>query len=114
MPGFLLHVGATAICPHGGQISALSSNMRVLVGGQPVATLSDTYTVVGCPFQVPAGPVPKPQPCVRVQWLVPAARVLVNHQPAILQTSTGLCQSPEQIPQGPPNVIVTQLRARGT
>ena len=111
MPGFLMHVGANAICPHGGQVSTISTNDRVLVGGQPVATLSDTYLVAGCAFTVPPG---KPQPCVKVQWLVPAARVLVGGQPAVLQTSTGLCQSAEQIPQGPPNVVVTQLRARGT
>src|SRR5438874_13767630 len=111
MPGFLLHVGATAMCPHGGQVSIISSNTRVLLGGQPAATLSDTYLIAGCPFTVPPG---KPQPCIKVQWLVPATRVLVNHQPAILQTSTGLCLSPEQIPQGPPNVVVTQVRVRGT
>jgi uncharacterized Zn-binding protein involved in type VI secretion len=111
MPGFLLHVGATAICPHGGQVSIISTNTRVLVGGQPVATLADTYLVAGCAFTVPG---PKPQPCVKVQWLAPAVRVLVGGQPAILQTSAGLCQSAEQIPQGPPSVIVTQVRVRGT
>ncbi len=110
MPGFLFHVGASAICPHAGQVSTISTNTRVLVSGQPVATLADTYPVAGCPFTVPG---PKPQPCVKVQWLVPAARVLVNGQPAILQTSTGICQSAEQIPQGPPTVIATQTRVGG-
>jgi hypothetical protein len=111
MPGFLMHVGATAICPHGGQVTTIPANARVLVGGQQVATLADTYLVAGCAFTVPPT---KPQPCVKIQWLVPAARVLVGGQPAILQTSTGLCQSPEQIPQGPPNVVATQVRAKGT
>lgn len=111
MAGFLLHVGATAICPHGGQVTVIPSNLRVLVGGQPVATMGDTYLVAGCAFTVPPG---KPQPCIKVQWLVPALRVLIGGQPAILQTSTGLCLSPEQIPQGPPTVIVTQLRAQGS
>ncbi|MGH2354065.1 MAG: hypothetical protein ACRDJN_20865 [Chloroflexota bacterium] len=111
MPGLLLQVGATAMCPHGGQVSIISSNTRVLLGGQPAATLNDTYPIAGCPFTVPG---PKPQPCVKVQWIVPALRVLVNRQPAILQTSTGLCLSAEQIPQGPPNVVVTQVRVKGT
>ena len=111
MPGLLLHVGATAICPHGGQVTVIPANSRVLVGGQPVATFGDQYLVAGCAFTVPPG---KPQPCIKVQWLVPATRVLVNGQPAILQTSSGLCQSPEQIPQGPPSVIVTQVKAMGT
>lgn len=111
MTGFLLHVGATAICPHGGQVTVIPTNTRVLVGGQPVATFGDQYLVAGCAFTVPPG---KPQPCIKVQWLVPATRVLVNGQPAILQTSSGLCHSPEQIPQGPPSVIVTQVKAMGT
>jgi hypothetical protein len=111
MPGFLYHVGASAICPHAGQVSTISSNTRVLVSGMPVATLADTSLVAGCPFTIPPG---KPQPCVRVQWLVPAGRVLVMGQPALLQISTGLCLSPEQIPQGPPTVITTQTRVGGT
>jgi hypothetical protein len=111
MPGFLLHVGSTIICPHGGQVTIISTNTRVLVSGQPVATQPDTYTVAGCAFTVPG---PKPQPCVTAKWLVPAVRVMVGGQPAILQTSTGICQSAEQIPQGPPNVVMTQVRAKGT
>jgi hypothetical protein len=111
MPAPLFHVGATAICPHAGQVAVTSSNTRVLVGGAPVATMADTCTVAGCAFTLPAG---KPQPCVRVQWLVPAARVLVLGQPALLQTSSGLCLSAEQIPQGPPSVVATQPRAVGT
>ena len=111
MPGFLMHVGATAICPHGGQVSVIPSQTRALVGGQPIATMGDTYPIAGCAFTVPPG---KPQPCVKVQWLVPATRVLIGGQPAILQSSTGLCLSAEQIPQGPPTVIMTQVRATGT
>jgi hypothetical protein len=110
MPGFLMHVGATAICPHAGQVTVISTNTRVLVSGQPVATMNDTYMVAGCPFVLPSG---TPSPCVKVQWLVPAMRVFVNKSPAILQNSTGLCLSPAQVPQGPPSVLVTQLRVRG-
>jgi hypothetical protein len=111
MPTPLFHVGASAICPHGGQVTVISVNTRVLVGGAAVATMADTCTVAGCAFTVPPG---VPQPCVRVQWLVPAARVLVMGQPALIQTSTGLCLSAEQIPQGPPTVVATQPRVLGT
>ena len=110
MPGPLYHVGAQAMCPHGGQVNTISSNSRVLVSGQPIATISDTYLVAGCAFM--AGT--KPQPCVKVQWLVPATRVLVGGQPPILQTSTGLCLSAEQIPGGPPSVTSTQTKAIAT
>jgi hypothetical protein len=51
---------------------------------------------------------------VLAKWLVPALRVKVMGQPVILQTSAGLCQSVEQIPQGPPSVTVAQTRVVGT
>ena len=112
MPGPLYHVGATGMCPHGAPVNTISTNARVLVSGQPVAVFSDTTTIAGCPFNIPA--IPKPQPCVTVRWLVPATRVLVNGTPALLQTSTGLCLSAEQIPQGPPTITVNQTRVIAT
>lgn len=112
MPGNFVHVGATLQCPHGGSISVLPANQRVRVNGQPVATATDTFLVAGCPFTVPATP-PKPQPCVKTQWLVQSSRVKVGGQPVILQDSTGICQSAEQIPQGPPTVQSTQTKVRG-
>lgn len=111
MPTPLYHLGATAICPHAGQVTAIPGNTRVLVSGQPVATMGDQYVVAGCAFTIPPS---KPQPCVKVQWLVPALRVTIGGQPAILQSSTGLCLSAEQIPQGPPTVVATQPRVMGT
>jgi hypothetical protein len=108
--GTVFHVTAQAICPHAGQVMTISSNTRVFVSGQAVATIADQFMVAGCAFMVGS----KPQPCLKVQWLQPALRVTVMGQPAILQTSTGLCLSAEQIPQGPPTVIVTQLRATAT
>ncbi len=111
MPTPLFHVANTTMCPHGGQGQTISSNVRVLVSGLPVATIADQTLIAGCPFTLP---VPKPSPCVRVQWLVPAVRVLVMAQPALLQTSTGLCLSPEQAPQGAPLVPANQPRVLGT
>ena len=110
MPGPLYHASAVAICPHGGQITVIPAAPRVLVSGMPVATMNDPTVIAGCVFTTP---VPKPQPCIRVQWLVPAARVLVNGQPALLQTSAGLCLSAESIPGGPPTIVTTQVRVVG-
>ena len=111
MPGYLFHVGAQAMCPHGGQISTASSNTRVKVGGQMVATNADTSTIAGCPFTLPNG---TPHPCVKVQWLVPATRVTINNNPALLQTSTALCLAADQVPQGAPQITVAQKRVKGT
>jgi hypothetical protein len=89
---------------------------RVLVSGQPVATTANLSTVTGCPFTLPG---PKPSPCVRVQWTMPATRLLVMGAPPLLQTlpgpgtGAGQCLSPEQAPQGPPVVIAVQPRVQG-
>ena len=107
----ILHVGASVICSHGGQVTTAPGNPRVKVAGQPVATMADVYAVAGCVFTLPG---PKPSPCIKVQWVVPATRVMVGGQPVILQTSSGLGQSPEQAPQGPPSVVVVQPRVKGT
>jgi len=110
VPGPLVHVGATILCSHAGPATVVSTNARVLVSGQPVATIADQTLVAGCAFNIRGAP----HPCVRVQWLTPALRVLVNGQPAILQTSTGLCLAADQAPQGPPVVAAAQPRVVGT
>lgn len=115
MPAPIYHVGAVATCPHSaGQITVVSSNTRVFVSGMPAATMVDTFTIAGCPFQVPVPGGTKPQPCVTAKFLVPATRVFVNGSPVIIQTSTGICQSAEQIPAGPPVIQSTQPRVIAT
>jgi hypothetical protein len=102
MPGFLMHVKAGIKCMHGATALLAPSQARVLVGGMPVATMASKIGVAGCPFQVPAPPGTKPQPCVTVQWSMPSARFLVGGQPAALLPAPGpgpgACQSLEQIP----------------
>lgn len=102
MPGSLVHVGATILCPHAGQVSVVTTNTRVLTGGQPAATLADLYPIAGCSSG-----------CAIAIWIVPATRVFVNGQPVILKNSVGVCQSATQSPQGPPNVVATQSRVSG-
>jgi hypothetical protein len=106
MPGFLLHLGATVMCMHAGQAQPVVTNPRVRVSGQPTVTQASTYTIAGCPFATPAGPLP----CVTAQWVVAAVRVRSNGVPVLLQDSQAVC-----VPTGTGlNVVVTQLRARGT
>ena len=66
MPGFLLHVGAVAQCTHAATAAIAPSQPRVLVNGQPVATMASVISVAGCPFQIPFGVGTKPQPCVLI------------------------------------------------
>ena len=118
MPGFLLHVGAVMQCTHAAPCTIAPLQPRVVVSGQPVAPLARIIAVAGCPFQIPTPAGPKPQPCVLVKWLMPSARFLVSGQPAALVPAPGpgpgMCQSPEQIPQGPPIVNTVQVRVIGS
>jgi hypothetical protein len=104
MPGFLYHAGASAQCPHGGQIQVIPIVPRVFVCGFPVATMTDPTIVAGCII---------PKPCVKAQWIVPASRILVSGRPALVQSSIGICQSPDQSPQGPAIISATQVRVFG-
>ena len=99
------------MCTHGVPVQVVPGNPRVLVSGMPVATMLDQFLIAGCPFTVPPG---VPMPCIRVQWLVPAVRVLINGAPPILNTSVGLCLNPVQAPNGPPVVVMTQPRVIAT
>jgi len=101
MPGFVLHVGATVLCAHGGQAQPTVPNPRVLVSGQPTVTVAAPYVVAGCPF-VPVAP----SPCITAQWIVGATRVTSNGQPLVLLDSQAIC-----VPNGTPLLIVaTQAR----
>lgn len=107
MPGYLLHVGATVLCTHGGQAQATSPNPRVSVGGQPIVTQSAPYVVAGCAFPPP--PVAN-GPCVTAQWVSAAVRVKAGGMPVLLQDSQAICA-----PTGTPlNIVVTQVRVKGT
>lgn len=106
MPGFLLHVGATILCSHGGQAQATTPSARVRVGGQPIVTQLSPHTVAGCPFNVSGSPVP----CVTAQWVTGAVRVRSLGMPVLLQDSQAVCA-----PNGTPvSILVTQVRVRGT
>lgn len=104
MPGYLLHLGATVLCAHGGQAQPTAPNPRVKVGGQPVVTQPIPYAIAGCGLLPIAG-----GPCVTGMWVVGAMRVKVGGMPVLLQDSVASC-----VPTGTPlNVVVTQVRVKG-
>ncbi len=105
MPGYLLHVGATVICMHGGQAQATAPSPRVKVGGQPIVTQSAPHTIAGCSFTPPSGN----GPCVTAQWVTASTRVRSSGVPVLLQDSQAVCA-----PTGTPLVpVLTQTRVTG-
>ncbi len=113
MAGNLLNTNSTLQCPHGGSVKIVSTNTRVKVDGAYAALSTDTFTISGCPFQIPAAPSPIPSPCVTVQWVVTNVRTKTNSTPNLSQSSVGLCLSAAQIPQGSVIVAQTQAKASG-
>jgi hypothetical protein len=104
MPGFLVHVGATVLCSHGGQAQPTVPNPRVAVSGQPTVTIAAPYVIAGCAFPPPPA---ANGPCVTAQWLVGSTRVTSNGQPLVVLSSQAICA-----PTGTPLIIaVTQTRA---
>lgn len=107
MAGFVLHVGATVICSHGGQATPTAPSPRVMVSGQPVTTLAAPYVVAGCALPPPPA---ANGPCVTAQWVVGATRVLAGGQPVLVQSGQAICA-----PTGTPlQVLVTQTRVTAT
>ena len=111
MAGNTLNINSVLMCPHGGSVQIISSNTRVKVDNVPAALATDQFLIAGCPFQIPIGVGTKPSPCLTVQWLVTDMRSKVNNIPTLSQTSTGLCLTAEQIPQGPVSIVNTQVKA---
>jgi hypothetical protein len=106
MPGFLLHLGATVFCTHGGQAQPTVPNPRVSVSGQPTVTLASPYVVAGCALPPPPA---ANGPCVTAQFITAATRVTSNGQPLLLLDSQAVC-----VPTGTPLLVtMTQTRVSG-
>lgn len=105
----LLNTSSLMMCPHGGTVQATSTNTQTKAAGDFVLRVSDVFTIVGCPFVL--GVVP--HPCVRVQWVVSAARVQAVHDFALTEQSVGLCLAADAAPQGTVQIAFTQPRVTG-
>ena len=98
MPQPVLTVATLAHCPHGMPVQFISSAVKVQFDASPPLVTPDRGMVTGCPFTVPSS---KPQPCVFALVLQAATKVLVEGRPVILQSPGDICQSADQIPNGP-------------
>jgi hypothetical protein len=103
----ILDMGCTIQCPHGGTVTVVTTNTKVKVGGNFAILKSDVMTVAGCAFTLPG---PKPSPCLTVEWSAEAQKVKVDGTAVLLQTSVGLCKSPDGAPQGPALVTGAQTK----
>ena len=110
MPGLVLHVNAGCQCTHAAPATIIPAQPRVLVSGQPVATMASQIVVAGCPFQIPVGAGTKPSPCIRIEWSAGASKMKVDGVPVLVRSSIGKCYSPEGAMQGIANIVNTQVK----
>ncbi len=110
MPGNVLTISSTVLCPHGGSAMLTTANAKMVVDGAPALLESDVHSVAGCPFQIPVGTGTKPSPCIKIEWAGGAAQLQVNGVGVLLQSSIGKCSSPEGAVQGIAIIVNTQVK----
>ena len=107
MAARVLTTACTLRCPHGGTVSAGTSDPRVVADGSSLLTGTDSFVVSQCAFTTPAG---HPSPCVKVQWLPGDPRVLAGGSPVLDESSIGECLNAEGGSQGSAIIVATQSR----
>jgi len=110
MAAAILQSGCSMMCPHGGTVTASPSQSKVSLGGSPALLATDVTTVAGCPLNVSGAP----QPCLTVQWTMPATKVTISGTPPLLTTSIGLCLGPTSAPQGTVSIVSSQTKVQAT
>jgi hypothetical protein len=94
------------LCAHGGQAAPAAPSRRVMVSGQPIATIAAPYSITKCNFVPPTGN----GPCVTAQWLVGALRVMSEAQPVVIMSGIATC-APTGTPLFP---VIAQTRVIAT
>lgn len=105
--GYFLTTASSLSCPHGGTVTASTSNRKVKAAGDMVVRSTDTFTIAGCTYTI--GPVP--HPCVRVRWDVAATRHQSDGDPSLTDESVGLCLAADGGTQG--TVVISSTQAHG-
>jgi hypothetical protein len=105
----LLNSSSVMMCPHGGTVTAITTNTKAKAGGDFILRSSDIFIIAGCPFTIG----PNPHPCVQVQWVQPDTRSQVMSDFTLSEASVGLCVAPDQAVQGTVLVNSTQPKVSG-
>jgi uncharacterized Zn-binding protein involved in type VI secretion len=84
-PGQIINASAVVQCVHGGMVTLIPKQPKVLIGGSPALTLGD---IMGSPILCPVPPSPGSKPCTAVvadpmMWA--SSKVLIGGKPALVQ-----------------------------
>jgi hypothetical protein len=78
----ILTMGSTVNCGHAGTTTLAPSQQKVVIGGEPIAVQPDQHIVSGCSLASSSATF-----CTVLTWSAPAQNVVIDGQPALLQTS---------------------------
>lgn len=106
----LLTTASMLLCPHGGSVSAMTSNRRTSAGGAAIVRATDTFTIAGCPFTLPSVGW---HPCVTVQWVQTARASRVLGGQTLTDASLGWCKAADGAVQGTVQITFAQPRVSG-
>jgi hypothetical protein len=109
MAAGFLNMSSLLMCPHGGKVQLISSNLRVKAVGDYMLRTSDTFTITNCSFNVAS----VLHPCVKVQWMQPTTRSQVLSDSTLTKDSIGLCVAADQAVQGTVTIAFIQPRVTG-
>src|SRR3954470_7918725 len=94
MPSPIINTGAKIMCAHGGQVTLIPKQTKVLVGGMPAMCVGD---LVGSPIVgFPRPPTPAPSPCIvvsseiQIPMVGMSPKVLVGGKPVLLAGINGV------------------------
>ena len=104
----LLTTASQMMCPHGGTVSATSSNAKAKAAGAYILRPSDTFIIAGCPFVIGTAA----HPCVKVSWSG-ASKSKADGDTTLNQSSTGQCVAGDQAVQGAVLILSTQTNVAG-
>jgi hypothetical protein len=94
-------------CPHGGQATLMTANVKAKAGTAMLLE-TDIHVVAGCSFVV--GTVPSP--CVQIQWNAGAVKVKAGGTAVLTTSSVGTCYGAS--PQGVASVASAPAQAKAT
>jgi hypothetical protein len=105
----LLTTNSMMMCPHGGTVQAVSSNIQAKATGASILRAADSFTIVGCILNISGAP----HPCVQVQWVQTALKSKAVGDFTLTAESVGLCVAGDQAVQGTVLINATQSQVSG-
>lgn len=94
MPAPVVNSAAVIMCAHGGKVTLLPKQFKVMAGGQPIMCVGDLVgsPIVGCVQP----PTPTTAPCLAVASEIPipmvgmSPKVMINGKPVLLAGINGI------------------------